>query len=79
MDDQLIGREREQAQLLAWLTAARAGRGSVVLLAGEAGVGKTTFLAQRAAEAATEVPAPEGEAAPADGTENVPASEGALR
>ena len=43
MDDQLIGREREQAQLHAWVTAARAGRGSLVLLAGEAGVGKTTL------------------------------------
>jgi AAA ATPase domain len=48
VDDQLlIGREREQAQLWAWAADALAGRGSLVLLAGEAGVGKTT-LARRA-------------------------------
>jgi len=48
VDDQLlIGREREQAQLRAWAADALAGRGSLVLLAGEAGVGKTT-LARRA-------------------------------
>jgi DNA-binding NarL/FixJ family response regulator len=46
MDDQLIGRERERARLEAWLAEALAGRGSLVLLAGEAGVGKTT-LARR--------------------------------
>jgi tetratricopeptide (TPR) repeat protein len=46
MDDQLIGREHERAQLEACLAEARAGRGSLVLLAGEAGVGKTT-LARR--------------------------------
>jgi MoxR-like ATPase len=46
VDDQLIGRERERALLQAWVTDARAGRGSLVLLAGEAGVGKTT-LARR--------------------------------
>ena len=49
MDDQLIliGREREQAQLQAWVAEAHGGRGSLVLLAGEAGVGKTS-LARRA-------------------------------
>jgi DNA-binding NarL/FixJ family response regulator len=47
VDDQLIDREREQAQLQAWAAQAFAGRGSLVLLAGEAGVGKTT-LARRA-------------------------------
>ena len=47
MDDQLIGREREQAQLHAWVSAALDGHGSLVLVAGEAGVGKTT-LARRA-------------------------------
>jgi energy-coupling factor transporter ATP-binding protein EcfA2 len=48
VDDQpIIGREREQAQLQAWAAEALAGRGSLVLLAGEAGVGKTT-LARRA-------------------------------
>jgi DNA-binding CsgD family transcriptional regulator len=46
VNDQLIGREREQAQLRACLEEALAGRGSLVLLAGEAGVGKTT-LARR--------------------------------
>jgi predicted ATPase len=40
VDEELIGREREQAQLQAWLTETLAGRGSLVLLAGEAGVGK---------------------------------------
>ena len=47
VDDQLIGREREQARLQAWAAEALAGRGSLVLLAGEAGVGKTS-LARRA-------------------------------
>ena len=46
MDDQLIGRERERALLQAWVTDALAGRGSLVLLAGEVGAGKTT-LARR--------------------------------
>src|SRR6266511_2010100 len=41
MDDQLIGWEYERAQLEACLAEARAGRGSLVLFAGEAGVGKT--------------------------------------
>jgi len=47
VDDQLIGREREQARLQAWAAEVFAGRGSLVLLAGEAGVGKTS-LARRA-------------------------------
>jgi DNA-binding NarL/FixJ family response regulator len=47
VDDQpLIGREREQAQLHAWVSAALGGHGSLVLLAGEAGVGKTTLARQ---------------------------------
>jgi DNA-binding CsgD family transcriptional regulator len=46
VNDQLIGREREWALLRAHVTDALAGRGSLVLLAGEAGVGKTT-LARR--------------------------------
>jgi DNA-binding NarL/FixJ family response regulator len=43
VDDKLIGREREQAQLRAWAAEALGGRGSLVLLAGEAGVGKTSL------------------------------------
>jgi len=44
MDEkQLIGREPEQTQLDAWAAEARASRGSLVLLAGEAGVGKTAL------------------------------------
>ena len=44
--EELIGRESERAQLNTWLGEAASGHGSVILLAGEAGVGKTT-LAQR--------------------------------
>jgi predicted ATPase len=44
VDEELIGREDEQAQLQAWVTEALAGRGSLVLLGGEAGVGKTTLV-----------------------------------
>jgi len=40
---QLIDRERERAQLAAGVADARAGRGALLLLAGEAGVGKTTL------------------------------------
>ena len=46
MDDGIIGQEREQAQLRAWAAEALAGHGSLVLVAGEVGVGKTT-LARR--------------------------------
>jgi DNA-binding CsgD family transcriptional regulator len=42
-DQPTLGREREQAQLRAWAAEALAGHGSLVLLAGEAGVGKTTL------------------------------------
>jgi len=39
----LVGREREQATLHAALAAALAGHGSLVLIGGEAGLGKTTL------------------------------------
>ncbi|MGH3338589.1 MAG: ATP-binding protein, partial [Propionibacteriaceae bacterium] len=45
-DEEFIGRERECAQLALPVAEALAGHGSLVLLAGEAGVGKTT-LARR--------------------------------
>jgi DNA-binding CsgD family transcriptional regulator len=40
----LHGREREQAQLAALVDQARAGRAGVLVVAGEAGVGKTSLL-----------------------------------
>jgi DNA-binding CsgD family transcriptional regulator len=43
MSEQLLGRDLERAQLDAQVAAALSGRGSLVLLAGEAGVGKTTL------------------------------------
>jgi DNA-binding NarL/FixJ family response regulator len=55
VDDQLIGREREQARLQAWAAEALAARGSLVLLAGEAGVGKTSLARRALAGAGLEV------------------------
>src|SRR5262245_10473041 len=49
----LVGRDRELARLHDRLTAAQDHRGSLVLIAGEAGIGKTA-LADRLAHAATE-------------------------
>ena len=43
-DDEFIGRERECAQLASPVAEALTGRGSLILLAGEAGVGKTTLV-----------------------------------
>ena len=44
VDHDLIGRQREQAALDQMLAATHAGGGGIVLLAGEAGVGKTCLL-----------------------------------
>ncbi|HXU00592.1 MAG TPA: AAA family ATPase, partial [Polyangia bacterium] len=49
----LVGRERELAQIGAALDGAAAGRGQLVMLAGEPGIGKTS-LADRAAALAAE-------------------------
>jgi len=42
--DELIGREREQSTLTDAITAATSGIGGVILVAGEAGVGKTRVI-----------------------------------
>jgi hypothetical protein len=47
----IVGREREQAQLRELLEAMLAGQGSIVLLSGEAGIGKTTLTSWLSAEA----------------------------
>ncbi|HUF82487.1 MAG TPA: AAA family ATPase, partial [Burkholderiales bacterium] len=48
-----IGRARELLQLRETIESARQGRGGVVLILGEAGIGKTTILTSVAAEAAS--------------------------
>src|SRR3954462_518575 len=50
----LVGREREQALLRAVLAAMLAGRGSLVLIGGEAGIGKTALAEAVLAEAASQ-------------------------
>jgi len=43
-DDWLVGRERERAEISAWLEAARGGHRRIGFIAGEAGIGKTTLV-----------------------------------
>jgi hypothetical protein len=50
-DDLYVGRERELGQIAAALDGAAAGRGQLIMLIGEPGIGKTS-LADRAAERA---------------------------
>jgi DNA-binding NarL/FixJ family response regulator len=52
---ELIGRDREQAQLQVWVTEALAARGSLVLLGGEAGVGKTTLVQHSLADSGLQI------------------------
>lgn len=40
----VVGREKEKAELEQCLSSARAGRGLLVCVSGEAGIGKTTFI-----------------------------------
>jgi DNA-binding SARP family transcriptional activator len=49
-DTPLIGRDQEMARLRAMLAEAVSGRGRVVAIVGEAGVGKTRLVAELAAE-----------------------------
>src|SRR5689334_5817106 len=49
--DVLVGRGRELAEFERVLDATRAGRGSTVLIAGEAGIGKTRLAAEFARRA----------------------------
>jgi predicted ATPase len=49
----MVGREREQQRLNALLTAAANGNGRLVLVGGEAGIGKTTVVRAITTEATT--------------------------
>ena len=55
MVHELIGREREQAELQRFLAEVMGGCGGVVLLAGEAGVGKTRLAEDSLAESGLSV------------------------
>ncbi|MHA6785861.1 ATP-binding protein [Pseudonocardia saturnea] len=66
MSAALPGRDRELAALRAWLAAAAAGQGRLVLVAGEAGIGKTR-LAQELARSDPDVPAVWGHCVDTDG------------
>src|ERR1700751_4418551 len=46
-----VGREKERAQLLARLASTSSGRGSLICVSGEAGIGKTTLVEQFLADA----------------------------
>src|SRR5215218_4973875 len=50
----LVGREREQRRLGALLAAASAGQGCLVLIGGEAGIGKTALVRALTAEVAAQ-------------------------
>jgi DNA-binding CsgD family transcriptional regulator len=67
LDPPPLAREREAHELGQALAAAQAGRGSLVLVAGEAGMGKTTLVRHVFAEAGVrvlEAASPEGHATP---------------
>lgn len=51
---ELFGREREQAELRSRFNDAVSGTGSLVLIAGDAGIGKTSLIRSLVREAATE-------------------------
>lgn len=54
VDGELLGRDAEVAVLRRWLGEALAGRGRVVLVAGEAGVGKSALVAHLVEQARAE-------------------------
>ena len=68
VDGRLIGRTRERAVLRSLLEAGAAGRGGLVLVTGEPGIGKTALLEDLLAEARRRgVPALAGRAVPDEG------------
>jgi DNA-binding CsgD family transcriptional regulator len=50
-----VGREAERSQLAALLQSARSGRGELILIAGEAGIGKTRLVGEALREASLPV------------------------